>query len=104
MLTLSQLLSPYNFTMLSWEEVEKHASKDSCWVVVKGQAYDLTGFLNDHPGGAKSILRWAGKDGTEEYEAIHPTGTLEKTLSSGKVKSKSRTINNIDSSPAIGDG
>jgi L-lactate dehydrogenase (cytochrome) len=71
--------------MLSWDEVEKHVSQESCWVVIKGEAYDLTAFLDDHPGGAKSILRWAGKDGTEEYEAIHPPGTIEKALSAGKL-------------------
>lgn len=47
--------------------------------------YDVTSFLDSHPGGAKSILRWAGKDGTEEYEALHAAGTLEKTLTSGRL-------------------
>jgi hypothetical protein len=71
--------------MLSWEEVTKHNSGSSCWVVIRGIAYDVTTFLDDHPGGAKSILRYGGKDGTEEYESFHPLGTIEETLSSGMV-------------------
>ena len=51
-------------TMLSWEEVSKHNSIDSCWVVIRGILYDVTAFLDDHPGGARSILRYGGKDGT----------------------------------------
>lgn len=71
--------------MLKWDEIEEHASRESCWVVIKGKAYDVTDFLDSHPGGAKSILRYAGKDGTEEYETLHPAGTIEKTLSAGQL-------------------
>jgi L-lactate dehydrogenase (cytochrome) len=71
--------------MLSWEEVSKHSSRASCWVVIRDTVYDVTTFLDDHPGGAKSILRHGGKDGTEEYESLHPLGTIEKTLSPGTI-------------------
>jgi L-lactate dehydrogenase (cytochrome) len=30
---------------LTGEEVAKHNSKDSCWVIVHGKAYDVTEFL-----------------------------------------------------------
>lgn len=40
----------------------------------------VTDFLSSHPGGVKSILRLAGKDATEEYDPIHPPGTLEENL------------------------
>jgi cytochrome b involved in lipid metabolism len=30
---------------LSAEEVAKHNSRDSCWVIVHGKAYDVTEFL-----------------------------------------------------------
>lgn len=47
--------------MLTAEEVGRHASKKSCWVIIAGQAYDVTDYLNYQPGGANSILRYAGK-------------------------------------------
>lgn len=40
----------------------------------------MTDFLPHHPGGATAILRLAGKDGTEEYDKIHPPGLLEANL------------------------
>lgn len=49
--------------MLTWDEVRKHDSRHSCWVVIAGQVYDVTEFLNQHPGGPASILRQAGKVG-----------------------------------------
>lgn len=36
--------------------------------------------MNSHPGGVKVILRLAGTDATEEYDPIHPPGTLEENL------------------------
>ncbi|SJX65350.1 probable CYB2-L-lactate dehydrogenase (cytochrome b2) [Sporisorium reilianum f. sp. reilianum] len=66
--------------MLKFEEVQKHNSKDSCWIIVHGNAYDVTEFLPEHPGGAGIILKYAGKDATEEYDPIHPPGTLEENL------------------------
>jgi isopentenyl diphosphate isomerase/L-lactate dehydrogenase-like FMN-dependent dehydrogenase len=40
----------------------------------------VTKFLPSHPGGSKIILRLAGQDATEEYDPIHPPGTLEDNL------------------------
>ena len=40
----------------------------------------VTNFLSSHPGGAKIILKFAGKDATEEYDPIHPPGALRENL------------------------
>ncbi|PSR75144.1 FMN-dependent dehydrogenase-domain-containing protein, partial [Coniella lustricola] len=64
----------------SLDEVSKHTSPESCWVVLYGNVYDVTNFLGEHPGGSKIILQLAGKDATEEYDPIHPPGTLEESL------------------------
>lgn len=69
---------------LSGEEVGKHASKESCWVIVHNKAYDVTEFMPEHPGGPKIILKYAGKDATEAYEPIHPPDTLDKFLPKDK--------------------
>ncbi|KAI1399120.1 FMN-dependent dehydrogenase-domain-containing protein [Hypoxylon fuscum] len=69
---------------LSGVEVSKHDSKESCWVVIHGKAYDVTEFLPEHPGGMGIILKYAGKDATEEFEPIHPPDTLDKYLDKSK--------------------
>jgi len=56
------------FTM---EEVAKHSTKDDIWIVVKDKVYDATKYLDDHPGGAASILIGGGQDVTDEFEALH---------------------------------
>ena len=40
----------------------------------------VTLFLPEHPGGSNIILRLSGKDATEEYDPVHPPGTLEEYL------------------------
>lgn len=53
------------------EEVAKHKSEESAWFVHEGKVYDATPFLEEHPGGAESIIISAGVDATEEFNAIH---------------------------------
>ncbi|KAF1921056.1 FMN-dependent dehydrogenase-domain-containing protein [Ampelomyces quisqualis] len=69
---------------LTGDEVAKHSGRESCWVIIHGRAYDITEFLPEHPGGPKIILKYAGKDATEEYEPIHPPDTLDKYLHKSK--------------------
>jgi isopentenyl diphosphate isomerase/L-lactate dehydrogenase-like FMN-dependent dehydrogenase len=40
----------------------------------------VTEFLPNHPGGSNIILKLAGTDATEEYDPVHPPGTLEENL------------------------
>jgi isopentenyl diphosphate isomerase/L-lactate dehydrogenase-like FMN-dependent dehydrogenase len=40
----------------------------------------VTEFLPSHPGGTKIILKLAGQDATEEYDPVHPPGTLDENL------------------------
>ncbi|SGY20754.1 BQ5605_C016g08139 [Microbotryum silenes-dioicae] len=70
--------------MLTGQEVLKHAQADDLWMIINGKVYDLTDFAPNHPGGMRILLKYAGKDATEEYEPIHPPGTIEDTLSPEK--------------------
>ena len=63
----------------SVSEYSRHAD-DLVWVILYGSVWDGTSFLPEHPGGSSIILKLAGKDATEEYDPIHPPGTLEENL------------------------
>jgi len=55
----------------SFEEVQTHNSKQSCWSAIRGKVYDLTSWISNHPGGEKAILSICGKDGTEAFVNQH---------------------------------
>ncbi|KAL6247446.1 hypothetical protein RBB50_005792 [Rhinocladiella similis] len=52
-------------------ELRKHDNAQCPWFVVNGEVYDGTAFLDEHPGGAQSIISAAGLDSTDEFMAIH---------------------------------
>ncbi|KAK5997149.1 Suppressor of calcium sensitivity 7 [Cladobotryum mycophilum] len=43
-------------------EVEAHNSSSSCYVTIGTKVYDVTDFVDDHPGGSGLIVDYAGKD------------------------------------------
>ena len=47
-------------------EIEKHDDEDSCWVIIHSKVYDLTEFIDEHPGGDHIILQYAGGKDQEE--------------------------------------
>ncbi|KAF2119936.1 hypothetical protein BDV96DRAFT_314302 [Lophiotrema nucula] len=49
---------------LTTADVEAHNSAESCYVTIGTKVYDVTHFLNDHPGGCDFILEYGGKDVT----------------------------------------
>lgn len=63
--------SSENLKSYTLDEITKHDKEDDCWIIYDGRVYDCTKFLDQHPGGADSILINAGMDCTEEFKAIH---------------------------------
>jgi len=55
------------FATYSMDEVAKHRTASDCWTVIRGQVYNLTDFVAEHPGG-DIILDAAGRDGTKSFE------------------------------------
>jgi cytochrome b involved in lipid metabolism len=47
-------------TTYTLEECKKHTSDKDCWIVVHGKVYNVTDFLEEHPGGYDIILTSAG--------------------------------------------
>lgn len=61
--------------LISAAEVAAHASPASCWAVFRGRVFDVTAFLDDHPGGADFILdavREKGRNGDVGPSMLDP--------------------------------
>lgn len=52
-------------------DVSSHNSASSCWSAINGKVYDLTAWVNSHPGGKPAILMICGKDGSPLFNTQH---------------------------------
>lgn len=52
-------------------DVALHATEDSCRSIVRGQVYDFTPRVSQHPWGSGKILAICGKDATPIFEKVH---------------------------------
>ena len=66
--TITALGGNGQYTM---DEVAAHNNAGSCWSVVNGSVYDLTGWIGVHPGGGSTIIAMCGVDGTAAYNGKH---------------------------------
>ncbi|CAK9045542.1 unnamed protein product [Durusdinium trenchii] len=61
-------------------EVNRHCIPEDCWVALNGKVYDLTEFMDRHPGGPTTILAWAGKDASKFFNDIHKGVKIDSYL------------------------
>lgn len=58
-------------TWYTIQDVEAHATPDSCRSIVRNQVYDFTARSSQHPGWADKIIAICGKDATPVFEKVH---------------------------------
>ncbi|XP_068604004.1 cytochrome b5 [Brachionichthys hirsutus] len=51
-------------------EVEQMNSFKSTWIIINNNVYDVTKFLEQHPGGEEVLREQAGGDATESFEDV----------------------------------
>ena len=71
--------------MYSYREVAAHNSENSSWVIVDNEIFDVSKFLEFHPGGKQILLQNAGKDVTEVFHMYHNSSVLTKYRSKLKI-------------------
>lgn len=62
------------------EELAKHKSRDDAWTVLGGRVYNITPYMEYHPGGEKELMRCAGRDGTRLFQLTHAWVNFEMML------------------------
>lgn len=62
---------------LSWQEIKKHNNQNDCWIVIDQFVYDITPWIQQHPGGNVFTIL-AGEDATAMFYSNH--FKISKTL------------------------
>ena len=67
------------------EEVAKHNAPPSVWSVYNGSVYDITMYINVHPGGKKMLEKVYGKDMTALFNKFHGYIKIDKIIGPLKI-------------------
>ncbi|GMK54524.1 hypothetical protein CspeluHIS016_0111100 [Cutaneotrichosporon spelunceum] len=57
-------------TTYTLEDLKANKTRKSLWLSIHHKVYDVTKFIDEHPGGDEVLLEEAGRDGTEAFEDV----------------------------------
>ncbi|KHN73188.1 Cytochrome b5 [Toxocara canis] len=64
--------------IFTYDEIAKHNNAASTWIIIDDKVYDVSKFLDEHPGGEEVILEQAGRDATSSfYDVGHSNDAKE---------------------------
>ncbi|KAI8614262.1 cytochrome b5-like heme/steroid binding domain-containing protein [Chytriomyces sp. MP71] len=69
-------------TTFTWADVAEHNTRKSSWLVIEKNVYDVTKFLEEHPGGEEVMLENAGFDATDAFDEIGHSDDAKDLLKS----------------------
>ncbi|PIK39604.1 putative cytochrome b5 reductase 4-like isoform X3 [Apostichopus japonicus] len=78
-----------NIVEISKEELAKHNLVEDAWTCIRGKVYNISPYMDFHPGGAEELMRAAGKDGTNLFNEFHQWVNIDSLLDKcfiGKLK------------------
>ena len=64
-------------------QVAANNSAKSCWAVIEGSVYNLTNWINSHPGGSGAIISLCGTEATSSFNAQHANQSRPSSRLSG---------------------
>uniref|UniRef100_A0A3Q2CMW9 Cytochrome b5 n=1 Tax=Cyprinodon variegatus TaxID=28743 RepID=A0A3Q2CMW9_CYPVA len=74
--------SPDGVKYFRLSEIEAQNSFKSTWIIIHNKVYDVTKFLDEHPGGEEVLREQAGGNATESFEDVgHSTDAREMAAS-----------------------
>jgi len=61
-------------------ELRKHNKRNDAWMALNGKVYNVTSYMDYHPGGWDELVRGAGKDATKLFNETHQWVNYESML------------------------
>lgn len=86
--------APNTTKPITLAQVKKNNKSTSCWTIVNRKVYNVTEWINQHPGGSARILSLCGKNGTAMFSGQHSgqsgPGNVLASYQIGVLKAKKR--------------
>jgi len=61
-------------------DLKANTTEKSCYLLIDEKVYNVTEFLDEHPGGYDIILNTTGRDATEDFEEIGHSNAAREML------------------------
>lgn len=73
------------------EQVSQHNKDGDAWMIINDKVYDVSEFLDAHPGGKRVMMPLLGKDASAQFKLYHTAATVldgkyNKSLMIGKLQ------------------
>ena len=62
-------------------ELARHKKRNDAWMALNGAVYNVTAYMEFHPGGWDELMKGAGKDATKLFNQVHRWVNYESMLS-----------------------
>mmetsp|Transcript_6816 Transcript_6816/g.7463 ORF Transcript_6816/g.7463 Transcript_6816/m.7463 type:complete len:502 (+) Transcript_6816:31-1536(+) len=93
-------------------QVAQHNTENDCWVIIDDVVYNMTDFLEAHPGGKGVVVKVAGTDATKAFNALHDARAiiakygkqLRVGVIAGSKHTRAQPNNQLSTSGPFGDG
>lgn len=76
---------PDSPTTYSPDQIAEHNTESDCWLQLHDKVYDVTTYLDTHPGGAEVIMDTAGENATDMFEDIGHSKDARRQLTQFQV-------------------
>ncbi|OGM48045.1 hypothetical protein ABOM_002904 [Aspergillus bombycis] len=88
---------------LTLKEISQHKTKDDLWLIIHNKVYDVTKFLDEHPGGEDVVLDLAGQDASSAYDDVGHSDEAGEVLSTLQIGTAgdSATTTTLSSAPGV---
>lgn len=71
---------PAMLVRVTRDELKCHSKRDDCWISLNGRVFNVTSYIDYHPGGVDEIMKSAGRDGTALFNKYHSWVNPERLL------------------------
>jgi len=61
-------------------DIAEFKTETKCWLAIDNKVYDVTKFLEEHPGGDDVMKESSGKDATEDFDDVGHSTQARKML------------------------
>ncbi|KAL6448132.1 hypothetical protein ACFW04_000269 [Cataglyphis niger] len=87
--------------VVTLSELANHNKQTDAWIAIRGVVFNVTRYMDFHPGGVDELMRGVGKDATKLFENVHAWVNYQSILQKCVVGRLSRGASSTSSTSSI---